>query len=91
MLLVQHLLVAGADAVLVLLRDVDDQRAAALMTYAHELGLHTLVEAHDADELQRAIGLGAEVIGVNARDLATFDIDRSTQLALIAQLAARIR
>ena len=83
--------VAGADAVLVLLRDVDDQRAAALMTYAHELGLETLVEAHDADELQRAIGLGAEVIGVNARDLATFDIDRSTQLALIAQLAAQDR
>ena len=81
--------VAGADAVLVLLRDVDDQRAAALMTYAHELGLETLVEAHDADELQRAIGLGAEVIGVNARDLATFDIDRRTQLALIAQLAAQ--
>ena len=83
--------VAGADAVLVLLRDVDDQRAAALMTYAHELGLETLVEAHDADELQRAVGLGAEVIGVNARDLATFDIDRSTQLALIAQLAAQDR
>ena len=61
------------------------------MTYAHELGLETLVEAHDADELQRAAGLGAEVIGVNARDLTTFDIDRSTQLALIAQLAAQDR
>ena len=83
--------VAGADAVLVLLRDVDDQRAGALMTYAHELGLETLVEAHNADELQRAIGLSAEVIGVNARDLATFDIDRSTQLALIAELAAQDR
>jgi indole-3-glycerol phosphate synthase / phosphoribosylanthranilate isomerase len=80
--------VAGADAVLVLLRDVDDQRAAALMTYARELGLETLVEAHDAEELQRAVAVGAEVIGVNARDLSTFEIDRTAQLKLIAQLRA---
>ena len=80
--------VAGADAVLILLRDVDDQRATALMTYAHELGLETLVETHDAEELQRAVGLGAEVIGVNARDLSTFEIDRGTQLELIAQMSA---
>jgi indole-3-glycerol phosphate synthase/phosphoribosylanthranilate isomerase len=78
--------VAGADAVLILLRDVDDQRAAALMTYAHELGLETLVEAHDAAELQRAVGLEAEVIGVNARDLSTFEIDRAFQLELIARM-----
>ena len=76
--------VAGADAVLILLRDVDDQRAAALMTYAHELGLETLVETHDAEELQRAVGLGAEVIGVNARDLSTFEIDLGTQLEAMA-------
>ena len=78
--------VAGADAVLILLRDVDDQRAAALMSYARELGLETLVEAHDAAELQRAVGLEAEVIGVNARDLSTFEIDRSFQLELIARM-----
>jgi indole-3-glycerol phosphate synthase/phosphoribosylanthranilate isomerase len=78
---------AGADAVLILLRDVDDRRAAGLMAYAHELGLETLVEAHDAEELRRAVGLGAELIGVNARDLSTFDIDRATQLALIAELS----
>jgi indole-3-glycerol phosphate synthase/phosphoribosylanthranilate isomerase len=78
--------VAGADAVLILLRDVDDLRAAALMSYARELGLETLVEAHDAAELQRAVGLGAEVIGVNARDLSTFEIDRPTQLELIARM-----
>ena len=79
--------VAGADAVLILLRDMDDQRAAALLSYAQELGLEALVEAHDADELQRAIGLGAEVIGVNARDLSTFEIDRTTQLDLIARIS----
>jgi indole-3-glycerol phosphate synthase/phosphoribosylanthranilate isomerase len=77
---------AGADAALILLRDVDDARAAALISYAGELGLETLVEAHDANELQRAIGLESDVIGVNARDLTTFEIDRTTQLELIARL-----
>src|SRR5205823_4552619 len=58
--------VAGAEAALVILRDVDDQRAAALLSYAHELGIETLVEAHDANDLHRAVALGAEVIGVDA-------------------------
>jgi indole-3-glycerol phosphate synthase/phosphoribosylanthranilate isomerase len=78
--------VAGADAVLILLRDVDDLRAASLMSYARELGLEALVEAHDGNELQRAVALEAEVIGVNARDLATFEIDRSAQLDLVARM-----
>jgi indole-3-glycerol phosphate synthase / phosphoribosylanthranilate isomerase len=78
--------VAGADAALVILRDVDDQRAAGLLSYARELGLETLVEAHDADELHRAVALGAEVVGVNARDLTTFAIDRVRQLELVARV-----
>ena len=78
--------VVGADAALLILRDVDDQRAAALLAYARELGLELLVEAHDADELQRAVALGAEVIGINARDLATFEIDRAAQLELVSRL-----
>lgn len=78
--------VAGADAVLILLRDVDDLRAAALISYARELGLEALVEAHDGNELQRAVALEAEVIGINARDLSTFDIDRAAQLELIARM-----
>ena len=77
---------AGADAALVILRDVDDLRAAALVSYARELGLETLVEAHDADELHRAVALDAEVVGVNARDLTTFAIDRVQQLELVARL-----
>jgi len=76
---------AGADAVLLLLRDLDDGQVAALMRYAEELGLDTLVEAHDADELARAAALRAPVIGINARDLSTFAIDRSAQLDLVAQ------
>jgi indole-3-glycerol phosphate synthase/phosphoribosylanthranilate isomerase len=75
---------AGADAALLLLRDVDDARATALLAYAYELGLDVLVEAHDADELRRAVDLNAQVIGINARDLASFTIDRSAQLDLVA-------
>ena len=77
---------AGADSVLLLLRDLDDGRAAALMRTADELELDTLVEAHDATELERAIALGAPVIGVNARDLATFKIDLKAQLELVARI-----
>jgi indole-3-glycerol phosphate synthase len=74
---------AGADAVLLLLRDLDDTHAAALLRAADELGLDALVEAHDAEELRRAVELGADPIGINARDLATFTIDRGTQLQLV--------
>ncbi len=79
---------AGADAVLLLLRDLDDGQVRELMQLAVELDLDTLVEAHDAVELERAIALDAPVIGVNARDLKTFDIDRRTQLGLVARIPA---
>jgi len=75
---------AGADAVLLLLRDLDDRRAAALLRHASALGLDALVEAHDSGELERAVRLGAEVIGLNARDLETFAIDRRGALDLVA-------
>lgn len=75
---------AGADAVLLILRDLDDETARRLLRVASELGLDTLVEAHDAEELVRATRLDAPVIGINARDLATFAIDRQAQLGLVA-------
>ena len=76
---------AGADAVLLILRDLDDATTAHLLAYSQELGMDALVEAHDADELQRAMQLDAPVIGINARDLSTFTIDRAAQLALVAR------
>ncbi|TML67382.1 MAG: indole-3-glycerol-phosphate synthase [Actinobacteria bacterium] len=76
---------AGADAALLILRDLDDGACAMLMRTAAELGLDTLVEAHDAEELDRAVALGAPVIGINARDLSTLRIDREAQLALVAK------
>jgi indole-3-glycerol phosphate synthase/phosphoribosylanthranilate isomerase len=75
---------AGADAVLLLLRDLDNQIALELMQTARALGISALVEAHDSDELQRAVDLDADPIGINARDLATFRIDRAAQLELVA-------
>ena len=77
---------AGADAVLLLLRDLEPARAAELQRYAHELGLDALVEAHDAAELAVAVEVGAEIVGINARDLSTFAIDRTAQLELVAQV-----
>ncbi len=79
---------AGADAVLLLLRDLDDGETARLMGVAGDLGLDTLVEAHDAAELERGIALRARVLGVNARDLSTFSIDRKAQLELVARIPA---
>ena len=76
---------AGADAALLILRDLDDRAARRLMGHAEQIGLDTLVEAHEAGELARAVELGADPIGINARDLATFAIDRGAQLRLVAQ------
>jgi len=75
---------AGADAALLILRDLDDRAAARLIEHAGQIALDALVEAHDASELQRAVALGADPIGINARDLGTFAIDRDAQLKLVA-------
>jgi indole-3-glycerol phosphate synthase/phosphoribosylanthranilate isomerase len=78
---------AGADAALLILRDLDDATCARLLAYAHRVGLDALVEAHDTDELARATALQAPIVGVNARDLSTFRLDRKQQLALVARAA----
>ena len=76
---------AGADAALLLLRDLDDVAVRALLDVASRLGLDALVEAHDGTELERAVTLEAPVIGINARDLSTFHVDRREQLRLVAR------
>jgi indole-3-glycerol phosphate synthase/phosphoribosylanthranilate isomerase len=75
---------AGADAVLLLLRDLTDRQLVQLMRRADQLDMDALVEAHDAGELERAVRLGAEMIGFNARDLDTFAVDRRGALDLVA-------
>jgi indole-3-glycerol phosphate synthase len=81
---------AGADAALLILRDLDDETTARLMRYAESIGMDTLVEAHNAEELERAHRLNAPIVGVNARDLATFRIDRNAQLELVARAKAEV-
>jgi len=73
----------GADAILVILAMVDDDAARALLDEAARFGMDTLVEVHDERELDRALALGARLIGVNNRDLRTFvtDLDVTLRLA----------
>jgi indole-3-glycerol phosphate synthase / phosphoribosylanthranilate isomerase len=78
--------VAGADAALLILREVDDERARLMLEGARALGLDVLVEAHDREELERALDLDAAVVGINARDLGTFRIDRAAQLELVSRV-----
>jgi indole-3-glycerol phosphate synthase len=68
----------GADAVLLILSVLDDSEFSRLRQRSHELGLDALCEVHDESELQRAHNLGAEIIGVNNRDLRTFAVDMET-------------
>ncbi|MFC7430323.1 MULTISPECIES: indole-3-glycerol phosphate synthase TrpC [unclassified Agrococcus] len=63
---------AGADLVLLIVAALDDETLADLHAYALELGLSVLVEVHDADEVRRALAVGARIVGVNTRDLQTF-------------------
>lgn len=73
----------GADCVLVIMAMIDDETARALMAEAAALGLDALVETHDESELERAIALGTTLIGINNRDLRTFEtsLDTFTRLA----------
>jgi len=76
----------GADAVLLIVRILDDESLSTLHSEALGLGMSVLVEVHDAAELDRAVRLGAEIIGINNRDLATFTTDLSTTVRLLDQL-----
>ena len=81
---------AGADAVLLIVRALGDARLRELLGLAAELGLGALVEAHDEEEMDRALEAGAHVVGVNARDLATFEVDIVRSLNLIERLPADV-
>jgi indole-3-glycerol phosphate synthase len=76
----------GADAILVILAMVDDSLAGELMREAARLGMDVLVETHDEAEIDRAQALGANLVGINNRNLRTFETD----LAITERLAAKI-
>ena len=78
---------AGADAVLLIVAGLDDQTLSRLRGMAEEeLGLDALVEVHSAEELSRALACGATLIGVNNRDLRTFDVSLETSITLAPDL-----
>lgn len=77
---------AGADAVLLIMGALEDGRLRDLLGLAGELGMGTLVEAHDAEDLGRAVAADAPVVGVNNRDLRSF----ATSLEVTRRLAASV-
>ena len=75
----------GADCILIIMGMIDDDTAKALYEEATSLGLDSLIETHDESELERAVKLGGPMIGINNRDLRTFD----TTLETFATLAPK--
>ena len=78
----------GADAVLLIVAALDEAALTALLAAAHALDLAVLVEVHDGDELSRALGVGADMIGVNNRNLRTLDVDLTASETLIEAIPA---
>jgi len=72
----------GADAILLIVSILEREELERLLGIGRDLGLACLVEVHDESEVRRAIGAGAEIIGINNRDLATFNVDINTTLRL---------
>ena len=79
---------AGADAILLIVACLDDGLMAELEAQAHELGLAVLVEVHDGRELDRALRLKTPLVGINNRNLRTFEVTLQTTLALREQVPA---
>lgn len=77
---------AGADAILLIVRILDDRALAGLLRLGGELGMGVLVEVHEEAELDRALDVGAGIVGINNRDLSTFRTDLGVTEALLRRL-----
>lgn len=80
----------GADAILIVVASVSERRLRELYEEAHSLDLDVLVEVHNEEELEQAFEIEADVIGINNRDLATFEIDVETTFELMADIPTGI-
>ena len=76
----------GADCILLIVAALDDARLAQLHQQAKHLGMDVLVEVHDHDELKRAMQLDLELIGINNRDLRTFDTRLDTTIEMLGEI-----
>lgn len=77
---------AGADAILLIVAALEDGQMADLYTVINELGMTALVEVHNETEMERALKLGAKLIGINNRDLKTFHVDLNTTARLAGMI-----
>jgi indole-3-glycerol phosphate synthase len=77
---------AGADAVLLISSCLSPDELTAMLGAAADLGIGVIVEAHGEDDLERALASGAPIVGVNARDLETLDVDRDRARRLLRQI-----
>lgn len=80
----------GADCILIILAQIDDEMAAQLLAAARDWGMDALVEVHDRTELDRAIALGSNFIGINNRDLRTFETSLTTTEELVPAIPSGI-
>jgi indole-3-glycerol phosphate synthase len=86
----QEAKLAGADAVLLIVAALEPPALASLHAGARALALDVLVEVHDHAELERALGIGAEIVGVNNRDLRDFSVDVSRTEMLMGEMPAEV-
>lgn len=82
--------IAGADAILLIVSILDDDRIRDFRVLAEELGMSALVEAHSRDEVERALASGARLLGVNNRDLRTFEARIDVTLGLAAHVSSDV-
>jgi len=76
----------GADAVLLIVAALSDPELSSFLSLARELTLAALVEVHDEAELDRALDAGAEIVGVNQRDLTTFSVDSARAARVVGRI-----
>jgi indole-3-glycerol phosphate synthase len=81
---------AGASAVLLIVAALTDDELQSFLGVTHDAGLDAIVEVHDEEEAQRAIEGGARIIGVNQRNLHTFDVDRDNAARVIQRLPSSL-
>ena len=81
---------AGADLVLLIVAALEQELLAELNEFALSLGLTVLVETHSREELHRALDIDAKLIGVNARNLSTFELDRELFASLVGEIPADV-